>query len=111
MSHVWIKPVFGVGNQVRLKLLYFNIGGAINKSCSYMLTSTILKVDVVCDIAMTSMPNVLITELRDRLYNQYIDNRCCKSFFIYPTGQIRVCKIRFVSTGGNAENLVYYARK
>ena len=60
---------------------------------------TILKVDVVCDVAMTSLPNVLMTELRDVLYNQCIDNRCCYSFFIYPTGQIMVCKIRFVSTG------------
>ena len=26
-------------------------------------------------------------------------NTCCYSIFIYPTGWIRVCKIRFVSTG------------
>ena len=26
---------------------------------------------------------------------------CCFSIFIYPTGRIRVCKIRFVSTGEN----------
>ena len=48
---------------------------------------------------MTSTPNVLTTELRDLLYNQCIDNM----FFLifYPTGRIRVCKIRFVSTGEN----------
>ena len=66
-----------------------------------MLTSVILIVDVVCDVAMTSSPNVLTTELRDVLYNQCIDKPCCCSFFIYPTGRIRVCKIRFVSTGEN----------
>ena len=61
------------------------------------LTSTILKADVICGVVMTSIPNVLTTELRDFLYNQCIDNTCCYSFFIYPMGRIRVCKIRFVS--------------
>ena len=70
-------------------------------SHSYTLTSAILKVDVVCDIAMTSTCNVLTTELRDLLYNQCIDNTCCYSFFVYPTGRIKVCKIRFVCTGEN----------
>ena len=42
-----------------------------------------------------------MTESRDLLYNQCIDNACCYSFFIYPTGRIRVCKIRFVSTAEN----------
>ena len=79
----------------------FNVGVEINKSDSYTLTSTILKVDVVCDIAVTSSPNVLTTELRDVLDNQCIDNTCCYSFFIYPTCRIRVFKIRFVSTGEN----------
>ena len=45
--------------------------------------------------------NVLATELRDLIYNQCIDNTCCYSFFTRPTGRIRVCKIRFVSTGEN----------
>ena len=44
------------------------------KSRSYMLKSAILKADVVCDIAMMSTANVLMTELRDILYNQCIDN-------------------------------------
>ena len=48
---------------------------------------------------MTSTPNVLTTVLRDLLYNQCIDNTCCYSFYIYPTG--RTDKIRFVSTGEN----------
>ena len=65
------------------------------------LTSAILKVDVVFDVAMMSTPNVLTTELRDLLSNQCIDNACCYSFFIYPMGRIRVCKIRFVSAGEN----------
>ena len=77
-----------------------NIGSSINESPSYTLTSAILKVDVVYDV-MTSTPNVLTTELRDLLYNQCIDNTCCYSFFIYPTGWISVCKKRFVSTGEN----------
>ena len=85
----------------------FNLGVAINELRSYMLTSAILKVDVVCDVAMTSTPNILTTDLRDLLYNQYIDSTSCYSFFIYPMGRIRVCEIRFVST---AENLVWYAR-
>ena len=84
---------------------FFNVGVKINESHSYMLTSAILKVDVICDIAMTSSPNVLTTELRDVLYNQCIDNTCCYSFFIYPMGWIRVCKIRFVSTGENRGKL------
>ena len=51
--------------------------------------------------------------IRDLLYNQCIDNPWCYSIFIYPTGRIRVNKIRFVSTGENrvAEKLVWYARK
>ena len=78
----------------------FNVGVAINESHSYTLTSAILKVEVVCDVTMTSTRNVLTTELRD-LYDQRIDNTCCCLLFIYPTGRIRVCKIRFVSTGEN----------
>ena len=87
--HTFLSPAFD-----------FNIGVAINESCSYTLTFTILKVDVT----MTSTPSVLTTELCDLLYmyNQCIDNMCCYSFFIYPTGWIRVCKIRFVSTGENS---------
>ena len=50
---------------------------------------------------MTNVCNVLVTELRDLLYNQYIDNTGCYSFSIHPNGQIRVCKIRFVSTSEN----------
>ena len=49
--------------------------------------SAMLKVDVVCDVAMTSTLNVLTTELRDLLYDQSIDNTCY-SFFI--------CRIRDV---------------
>ena len=67
---------------------------AINKSRSFTLTSAILEVEVVCDVTMTSTPNV-----GDLLYNQCIDNTCCYSIFIYLTSRIRVCKIRFVSTG------------
>ena len=39
----------------------FNVKVAINESCSYTLTSAILKVGVVCDVAMTSTPKVLMT--------------------------------------------------
>ena len=79
----------------------FTVGVATDESPSYTLTSTILKVEVVCDIEMTSTPNFLITELHDLLYNQCIDNTYSCLFFIYPTDQIRVRKIRFVSTGEN----------
>ena len=46
--------------------------------------SAILKCDVMCDFAMTSTPNILMTELRDLLYNHCIHNTCCYSFFMYP---------------------------
>ena len=73
----------------------FNIGVPIKQSHSYTLTSAILKFDV-CEATMMSTPNVLAAELRDLLYNQCIGNTCWSSIFIYPTGRIRVCKIRFV---------------
>ena len=41
----------------------FHVGDTINESRFYTLTSTILKVDVLCDIAMTSTPSILTTEL------------------------------------------------
>ena len=77
----------------------FNVGVTINESHSYRLTSTILKVDVIYDVTMTSTPNILTLELHDLLYNQCIDNTCWYFIFIYPTGRIRVCKVRFVSNG------------
>ena len=43
----------------------FKAAVATNESHSYTWTSAILKVDVVCDVAMTSTFNVLTTELRD----------------------------------------------
>ena len=79
----------------------FNIGVAIKESRSYTLTSAILKVDIVYVVTMTSTPSFLTAELHDLLYNQCIGNTCCYSFLIYPTGRIRVCKIRFASTGKN----------
>ena len=89
----------------------FNVGVAINESHFYTLTSAILKIDVMYDVTMTSTPNVLTTKLRDLLYNQCIDYTCCYSFFIYPTGRIRVCKIRFVSTGENRGNPCQVCKK
>ena len=68
--HTFRSPVFD-----------FNVEVAINESRSYTLTSAILKVDVVCYVAMTSTPNILMTELHALLYNQRIDNMCCNSFF------------------------------
>ena len=59
-------------------VLDFNIGVTINEWCSYTLTSAILK----GDIAMTSTPNDLTTELRDLLYNQCIDNTLLFIFFL-----------------------------
>ena len=85
------------------------MGVAINESCSYTLTSA--KVDVVCDVAMTSTSDVLTPELRDLLHNQSIDNMCCYLIFIRSMGRIRVCKIKDLSAlVKNAENLVWYAR-
>ena len=42
----------------------FNICVAVNESRSYTLTSAILKIDVVCGVAMTLTPNVLTTVTR-----------------------------------------------
>ena len=88
--HTFLSPAFD-----------FNVGVAMNEWRSYTLTSAILKVGVLCDVAMTSTPNVLTTEVRDLLYNHCTGNTCWVSIFIYPTGRIRVCKIRFVNTGEN----------
>ena len=85
----------------------FNAGFTIN----FMVTSTILKIDVECDVTMTSTSNILTTELRDLLYNQCIDNTCCYSIFINPTGRIKVCKIRFVSTGENCRKPCLVCKK
>ena len=68
----------------------FNVGVAINESRSYSLTSSILKVAIVCDGAMTSTPKVVTTELRDLLYNQCIDNTFCYSFFYLSHGSDKV---------------------
>ena len=92
--HTFRAPAFG-----------FNVRVAVNESHSFILTSAILKTDVLCDVAMTPTPKVLTTELHDLLHNQCIDNMCRYSFFIRPTSRIRVCKIKFVS----AENLAWYA--
>ena len=68
----------------------FNVGLTINQSHSYTLTSAIVKVLVVCDIAMTSTTNVLTT----RVTWPPIQPMCCYLIFICPTGRIRVCKIK-----------------
>ena len=75
----------------------FNVGVTINGSRSYTLTSALLKFDVICDVAMTSAPNVLTAEYEISDTTSVMIT-CCFSVFIYPTGRIRVCKIRFVST-------------
>ena len=71
---------------------------AIKESCSYTLTSAILKSDVVCRVAMTSTPN---DRHMWRPIQQMYWQHMLFLFFIYPMGPIRVCKIRFVSTGAN----------
>ena len=80
---------------------YLNLGVPINESRSYTLTSALLTFDVVCDIAITLTPNIFTTELCDLLYNQCIGSTCWFSIFVYPTGRIRVYKIRFVTTDEN----------
>ena len=67
----FLPPAFG-----------FNIGVAINESRSNMLMSTVLKADFVCDVVMTSTPNVFMTALRDLLYNQCMKDMCCYCLFI-----------------------------
>ena len=39
----------------------FNVGVPINEACCFTLTSAILKVDVICDVAMMSTPNIWTT--------------------------------------------------
>ena len=73
--HTFSSPVFD-----------FNVEVAINGSHSYTLTSAILKVDVVCDVAMTSTSNFLMTELHDLLHNQYIDDNVLLFGFYLPHG-------------------------
>ena len=73
--HTFWAPVFD-----------FNVGGAIYESRSYTLTFAILKVEVVCDVAMMSTSNILMTELCDLQYNQCIDNMCFYSFFYLSHG-------------------------
>ena len=54
-------------------------------------------------------PNVLMTELRDLLYNKSI-NIVVIRFFIYPTGPIRVCKIDLSALVKIVEPSDWYAR-
>ena len=58
---------------------YVGVTITMNESRSYNVYSTlppaILKVDVVCDVVMTSTSNVLMTELRDLLYNHILITR------------------------------------
>ena len=86
--HTFLSPTFD-----------FNVGVAINEWRSYVSMSAILKVYVLCDVAMTSTPNVLTTELRDLLHNLCINVLLFVFYLSY--GWIRVCKNRFVSTGEN----------
>ena len=61
-----------------------NIGVAMNESCFFTLTSSILKVDIVCDVAMTSTPNVLMTELRDPYTTSVLTTRVVMRFLSIP---------------------------
>ena len=85
----------------------FNIGVAKNESCCFTLTSTILKVDVVCDVTRRHNDvncNILATSYRQIYGTSYTTNVLtthCYSFFTHPMGRLRVCRIRFVSTGEN----------
>ena len=49
--------------------------------------------------SLHSVISVLTMAYRDILYNQCISNTWKFSIFIFPTGQIRVCEIRFASIG------------
>ena len=79
-----------------------NVGVAMNEPCSLTLTSTILEVDIICDITMTSVPIVLTTRATwlpiQPMYWQHV-----LLFVFYPSHRSNkgMCKIRFVSTGEN----------
>ena len=89
----------------------FNAGIAINKWCSYTLASAVLRVGVVCDVAMTSTPNVLMTQLCDLLYNQCIDNTGCYCYFICPAGRVWVCEVGFGSNGEGRGKICMVCKK
>ena len=61
--------------------------------------------------SLRSVSSTLKIAYRDVLYNQCISNTWRFLIFIFPTGQIGVCEIRFASTGVLAEILIRYARK
>ena len=49
--------------------------------------------------SLRSVMSTLMMAYRDALYNQCLSNTWQFSIFIFPTGRIRVCEIRFASTG------------
>ena len=66
-GHIFISPS---NNHDRFFFLHtfwspafdFNVGVPINELHSCKLTSAILKFDIVCDVVMTSTPNILTTD-------------------------------------------------
>ena len=62
----------------------FNVGAAMNESRSLTLASDIMKIDVVCDVAMMSTPNVLTRELRNLPYNNVLTTRVFILFLSVP---------------------------
>ena len=83
---------------------YFNVGVCINESHSYSLSSAILEDDFNSQRHNASY-----------MTSSYMTNQCidmyCYSIFICPTGWIRVCQIRFVSTGENCGNPCLVCKK
>ena len=60
--------------------------------------------DIVMTIPWRLVTSTLTTACRDVRYNQCISNTRQFSIFIFLTWQIRVCEIRFASTGVICEN-------
>ena len=95
--HIFWSPAFD-----------FNVGVAINKSCSYTLTSAILKVEIDVNVSTSQWRqrrnDINSQRLNDSYVTSYTTNVLTTfviCFFIYPTGRLRVFKVRFVSTGEN----------
>ena len=81
-----------------------NIEVAINEPRSFTLTSTILKFDVICDIALTSVPNVLTTSTWLAITTSVLCEVLLLAF--YPSQVSDLSALLKIT-----ENVVWYPRK
>ena len=82
----------------------FNVEVTINEFA-------ILKVDVVWDVAMASNPSILTIATWPPVQPMYWQHVLLFVFYLSYAGRIRVCKIRFVSTGENSKKPCLVCKK